>query len=79
MNRHREMAELVALFGRDAVDSAIASKESIHQWAWENSEAVALAASELRAKLGNPPDAVAYAAGLDPLTRLALIVTIMEV
>jgi sensor domain CHASE-containing protein len=60
------------------VDEAIARKPELNQWRIENARAVAEASSGLIAVIQNPPDAVAYAAGLDPQLRAALIVAILE-
>lgn len=74
----RKLAELRSLFGRSAVDDAIARKSELNQWRWEHASAVAEASSGLMAVISSPPDAVAYAASLEPQLRAALIVAIME-
>lgn len=75
----RKLAELRSLFGRSAVEDAIARKSELNQWQWEHALAVAEASSGLMTVISNPPDAVAYAASLEPQLRAALIVAIMEV
>lgn len=75
----RKLAELRSLFGRSVVDDAIARKSELNQWRVEHAGAVANATSELIVVISSPPDAVAYAASLEPQLRAALIVAIMEV
>lgn len=74
----RELAELRSLFGRSAVEDALARSPELNQWRIEYARAVADATSELMAVISSPPDAVAYAASLEPQLRAALIVALME-
>jgi hypothetical protein len=74
----RELAELRSLFGRSAVDDAIARKFELNQWRIENARAVAEASNGLMAVIQHPPDAVAYVANLEPQLRAALIIAILE-
>lgn len=74
----RKLAELRSLFGQLAVENAIARKSELNKWRIEHARAVADATSELMAVISSPPDAVAYAASLEPQLRAALIVAIME-
>jgi hypothetical protein len=74
----RKLAELRSLFGRSAVEDAIARKFELNQWRIEHARAVANATSELMAVIQHPPDAVAYAASLEPQLRAALIIAIVK-
>lgn len=74
----RELAELRSLFGRVAVDDALAHWDEVKRWMWQHPRVVATASTELQSKLHNPLDAVAYAANLNPQLKAALIVAILE-
>jgi len=74
----RSLAELRSLFGWSAVDDAVARKSVLNQWRIEHALAVAEASAGLMAVISSPPDAVAYAASLEPQLRAALIVAIIE-
>lgn len=78
MTKQRELAELRSLFGRKAVDEAIASCDEAIAWGVQHASDVALASTELQRLLPNPPDAVTYAQSLDPKTQAALIVAILK-
>lgn len=74
----RELAELRSLFGRLAVDDAIACKSELNQWRIENARAVADASNGLMAVIQHPPIAVIYVANLEPQIKAALIIAILE-
>lgn len=74
----RKLSELRSLFGRLVVDDAIARRSELNQWRIEHARTVADTTSELMAVISSPPDAVAYAASLEPQLRAALVVAIME-
>lgn len=76
--RERELAELRSLFGRKAVDEAIASCDEAIAFMVQHAFLVAQASTELQRLLPNPLDAVAYAQSLEPQLRAALIVAILE-
>ena len=77
MAKQRELAELRSLFGRSAVDEAIASWDEVKIWGWQHASDVALASTKLQRLLHKPLDAVAYAQSLEPQLRAALIVAIL--
>lgn len=74
----RELAEVRSLFGRLAVEDAVARKAELDKWRWHNARAVAEASAGLSSVIQSPHDAVAFVAGLDPQVRAALIVAILE-
>lgn len=74
----RDLTELIELFGREAVDDAVAHEIEAGQYAFENSEAIVEASAVLQNKLGNLEEMTNYTASLDPQLRRALIVVIMN-
>ncbi len=78
MTKQRELAELRSLFGRKAVDEAIACCDEAKAWGMQHPSDIALASNELQRLLPKPPDAVAYAQSLDPKAQAALIVAILK-
>lgn len=78
MVKQRELAELRSLFGRKAVDEAIASCDEAIAWGVQHAFLVAQASTKLQRLLHKPPDAVAYAQSLEPQLRAALIIAILS-
>jgi hypothetical protein len=79
MTKQHELAELRSLFGRSAVDEAIASCDEAKIWGLQHAFLVAQASTKLQILLHKPLDAVAYAQSLEPQLRAALIVAILDI
>lgn len=75
---HRDLTELVALFGQTDVDDAIAHELAAGQYAFDNPEALAKASAALRNALYSSEETVAYIASLNRELKRALIVAIMN-
>ncbi len=78
MTRQGELAELRSLFGRKAVDEAIASCDEAKAWGVQHAYDVAQASSKLQTMLHKLQEACAYAQSLEPQLRAALIIAILE-
>lgn len=74
----RELAELVALFGRDAVLNAIANQDTVRLWKLQHLTQVIKTIQELKTRMREPSPAVEFAVSLDPPLRDALIVTLLD-
>lgn len=78
MSNKRLKAEVIALFGRDTVESAIAFPFDAIQFVIHNPIQLGNAAKQLR-EISNPIAKVSYAQSLDLVLQQALIVRILNV
>lgn len=74
----RDLAELVALFGRDTVLNAIANQDTVRLWKLQHLTQVIKTIQELKTRMREPSPAVEFVASLDPQLRDALIVTLLD-
>lgn len=75
----RSDAELVALFGREVVNSAIANQDAIRDWKAHHRVAVIKVIQDLQLVIHSTTDAVSFVAKLDSELREALIVTLLDI
>lgn len=74
----RDLAELIALFGRDIVLNAIAKQDAVRRWKLQHLTELLNAIQGLKTRMREPSPAVEFVASLDSQLRDALIVTLLD-
>lgn len=80
MSENRILAELLSIFGQDAVEEAIKNKASIIRWqitSVYNRLTVIEAQRKLKTKITSLHEAVSFASGLDTTVKLCVILGVL--